>query len=76
MVSKKLMHKASLKQRALIAEDPLVRYRAGALFQLLDEIGRIQEFDYLLSLKVLDRMELQPNEKLSAVFLAGIRITL
>lgn len=46
------------------------------LFQLLDEVGRIPEFDYLLSLKVLDRMELQPNGKLSAVFLAGIRITL
>lgn len=76
MVSKKLMHQASLKQRAVTSEDALVRYRAGELSRLLDEVGRIKEFDFLLSLKVLDRMELQPNGKLSAVFLAGVRITL
>lgn len=76
MVSKKLMHKASLKQRATTSEDALVRYRAGELSRLLDEVGRIDEFNFLLSLKVLDRMELQPNEKLSAGFLAGVRITL
>ena len=76
MVSKKLMHKASLKQRAATNEDALVRYRAGELSKLLDEVGHITEFDFLLSLKVLDRVELQPNEKLSAVFLAGVRVTL
>lgn len=76
MVSKKLMHQASLKQRAITSEDAMVRYRAGELYRLLDEVGRIEVFDFLLSLKVLDRMELQPNEKLSAVFLAGVRITL
>jgi len=68
MVSKKLMHKASFKQRAAAYEDALMRYRARELSRLLDEVGRIVEFDFLLSLKVLDRMELQPNEELSAVF--------
>ena len=76
MVSKILMHQASLKQRAVTNEDALVRYRAGELSRLLDEVGHISEFDFLLSLKVLDRIELQPNGKLSAVFLAGVRITL
>ena len=76
MVSKKLMHKASLKQRATTNEDALVRYCAGELSKLLDEVGRIEEFDFLLSLKVLDLMELQPKEKLSVVFLAGVRITM
>lgn len=76
MVSKKQMYQASLKQRANLGENALVRYRASELSRLLDEVGRIAEFDYLLSLKVLDRMELQPNGKLSTVFLAGIRITL
>jgi site-specific DNA recombinase len=76
MVSKKLMHQASLKQRAVASEDALVRYRAEELSKLLDEVGHITEFDFPLSLKVLDRMELQPNEKLSAVFQAGVRITL
>lgn len=52
-----------------------MRYRAVKLSRLLDEAGHIAEFDFLLSLKALDRMELQPNEKLSAVFLAGVRIT-
>ena len=76
MVSKKPMYQASLKQRAVLSEDALVRYRSEELSRLIDEVGRIPEFDYLLSLKVLDRMELQPNGKLSTVFLAGVRITL
>lgn len=76
MVSKKLMHQASLKQRAVASEDALVQYRAEELSKLLDEVGHIEEFDFLLSLQVFDRMELQPNEKLSVVFLAGVRITL
>jgi len=76
MVSKKLMHQASLKQRAVAREDALVQYRAEELSKLLYEIGHIEEFDFLLSLQVFARMELQPNEKLSVVFLAGVRITL
>jgi len=76
MVSKMLMHQASLKQRAVASEDALVQYRAEELSKLLDEVGHIEEFDFLLSLQVFDRMELQPNEKLSVVFLAGVRITL
>ena len=39
----------------------LVRYQAGELSRLLDEVGRIDMFDFLLSLKVLNRMELQPK---------------
>jgi len=76
MVSKKQMHQASLKQKAATGENALLRYRATELSKLLNEVGHILEFDYLLSLKVLDRMELQPNGKLSAIFLAKVRITL
>ena len=76
MVSKKLLYQASLKRTATMNESALVRYRAGELFRLLDEVGRISEFDYVFSLKVLDHMELQPDGKLTAVFSVGIRITL
>lgn len=68
MISKKLIHQASLKQRAAAGEDTPVKYCAEELSRLLDAFGRIEEFDFLLSLKVLDQMELQPNEKLSTFF--------
>ena len=42
----------------------------------MDVMGRITEFDYLLSVKVLDRMELMPENKLAVVFLFRIRITI
>jgi len=76
MVSKKQMYHASLKRTAALNEDALIQYRAKELSRLLDEVGRIPEFDFVFSLKVLARMELQPNGKLTAVFLAGVRITL
>ena len=46
------------------------------MLRLMDEVGKIAEFDYLLSVKVLDRMELMPENKLAVVFLSGIRITI
>ncbi len=67
-------HKYALAD--IVREDALVRYRAAELSRLLDEVGHISQFDYLLLLKTLDHMELQPKGKLSAVFLAGVRITL
>ena len=76
MVSKKPLYQATLKRTATLNDDSLMRYRAEEMSQLLDEVGRISEFDYGFSLKVLDHMELQPNGKLTAVFSAGVRITL
>ena len=67
---------ATLKRTATLNDDALVRYRADEMSRLLDEVGRIPEFDFVFSLKVLDYMELQPNGKLTAVFSAGVRITL
>ncbi len=46
------------------------------MLRLMDEMGKITEFDYILSVNVLDRMELMPENKLAVVFLSGIRITL
>ena len=67
MVSKKPLYQASLKRTVTLNENALVQYRAEELSRLLD---------YVFSLKVLDHMELQPNGKLTAVFSAGVRITL
>ncbi len=33
------------------------------------------EFDYELSLKILDHIEVTPEGKLTVIFLAGIKIT-
>ncbi len=44
-----------------MSENALKRYLAGELSKLLDEVGHISEFNYLLSLEVLEWMELQPN---------------
>lgn len=76
VVSKKSLYQATLKRTATLNDDSLMRYRADEMSRLLDEVGRIPEFDFVLSLKVLDHMELQPNGKLAAVFSAGVRITL
>ena len=46
------------------------------MLRLMDEMGKLTEFDYILSVNVLDRMELMPENKLAVVFLSGIRITL
>ena len=46
------------------------------MLRLMDEVGKITEFDYMLSVKVLDRMELMTENKLAVVFLSRIRITI
>ena len=51
-------------------------YHASEMLRLMDEVGKITEFDYMLSVKVLDRMDLMPEGKLAVVFLSGIRITI
>lgn len=70
---KSLRGRQSTPRPILLCPAPV---RLTLLSRLLDEVGRISEFDYVFSLKVLDRMELQPNGKLTAVFSAGVRITL
>lgn len=46
------------------------------MLRLMDEVGKLAEFDYPLSLRVLDHMELQLDGKLTAVFLSGIRLSI
>ena len=53
-----LRRSAGANERSLLTHKLVQRLGAD---QLLDEVGRIDMFDFLLSLKVLNRMELQPK---------------
>ena len=75
IVAKKARYQATLKRTADVTEDVLIRYRAGEMFRLLDDLGKITEFDYPLMLRTLDRVETTPDEKLTFLFQSGIRIT-
>lgn len=75
IVAKKARYQVTLKRTADVTEDVLIRYRAGEMFRLLDDLGKITEFDYSLLLRILDRVETTPDEKLTFLFQSGIRIT-
>ena len=75
IVAKKARYQATLKRTSDVTEDVLIRYRAGEMFRLLDDLGKITEFDYSLMLRTLDRVETTPDEKLTFLFQSGIRIT-
>ena len=76
IMSKRQMYKARLKRTSENDESELTRYHATEMMRLMGEVGKIQEFDYLLSVKVLDRMELKMDGKLTVVFLSGVKITI
>ena len=67
---------ARVKKVSETDENELTRYHASEMLRLMDEVGKITEFEYMLSVKVLDRLELMPENKLAVVFLSGIRITI
>jgi len=66
---------SSFREMARDGKDELVRYRAGEMPNLLDERGRIGEFDYDLSRKVLDHIEVTADGKLAVILLTGTRVT-
>lgn len=54
----------------------MTRYRAEQLILIIDNVGKIQTYDYPLALQTLERIEVNPNGKLSVCFLAGMKITI
>jgi len=52
----------------------LTRYRARELLRLIREGKKLEQFDYVLSLKVLDHIEVGTDGGLEVVFLAGMRL--
>ena len=75
IVGKKARYQAAMQRTAESDENPLTRYRAKEMIELLDTVGRITEFDYPLMLRTLDFIEVRAPDKLSFVFQCGIRIT-
>jgi len=76
VVSKKLLYSASLRRTVEKSEDALVQFRAADMLTLIETVGKIREFSYPLMLRTLERIEVNPNGKLSVCFFSGIRITL
>ena len=60
---------------ALRGENLLTRYRAQELMNLIKTGQKLNKFDYDLSLKILDHIEVTLDDKLVVIFLAGIKIT-
>ena len=75
IISHRLLYASNFYRTAAVSEDMLVRYRANEMLRLISEVGRIETFDYELSLKVLDHIEVASDGKLAVIFLTGMRIT-
>ena len=76
IISKRQQYEPRLKKIAVKDGNVLTRYHASEMLRLMGEVGKLAEFDYPLSLRVLDHMELQPDGKLTVVFLPGIRLSI
>jgi site-specific DNA recombinase len=75
IVSHRLRYIASFQRIASASSDLLVRYRANEMIRLISEVGRIEAFDYVLALRVLDHIEVTPDGRLTVIFLSGTKIT-
>lgn len=75
IVSKKQRYLPSLQNTAATSDNPLTAYRAEEMIGLLETTGRLEEFDFSLMIRTLDRVDIMPTEKLSFIFQSGIRIT-
>ena len=75
MISKQTRYKATLRSVVDSADDILTRYRAEDLLTLIDEVGKLSEFDYPLMLRTLDVVQVRTDGKLTFIFQSGIRIT-
>lgn len=76
IISKWQQYEPRIKRIADKDGNVLTRYHASEMLRLMGEIGKLNDFDYSLSLKVLDHMELQLEGKLTVIFLSGIRVTI
>ena len=75
IISHKPRYAASFKRIASESEDLLLRYRAKEISHLISEGRRLSEFDYDLSPKTLDHIEVTPDGKLAVIFMTETKIT-
>ena len=66
--------RCNFRNLARKSKDLLARYQDGEIARLLEDRGRIRAFDFDLTLKVLDHMEMTADVKLAVVFLDGTKI--
>lgn len=76
LVSKKTRYQPILQRTADTTDNALTRLRAREMIDLLDNVGRLDDFDYALMLRTLDFIEVQAEDRLSVVFQSGIRISI
>jgi hypothetical protein len=60
-----------LSRTAKECDDMLIRYRAKEMLRLLNDGAETDNFDYALSLRVLDHIEVNEDGALTVVFLVG-----
>ncbi|MDO5443846.1 MAG: hypothetical protein Q4G10_09265 [Bacteroidia bacterium] len=70
IVSKKQRYLPSL-QNAAVSDNPLTVYRAEEMMALLETVGRLNEFDFSLMVRTLDRVEIMPTE--TGTVVQGVR---
>ncbi len=70
-----LRYTASFRKRARDGKDELIRYRAKEMVRLLNERGRLIEFNYGLMNQVLDHVEVTDVGRLTVIFLTRTRVT-
>lgn len=75
LVGHRMRYAASFRETARDGKDELVRYRAREMGRLLEEHGRMREFNYSLVNQVLDHIEVSAEGKLAVIFLTGTRVT-
>ena len=75
LVSKKTRYQPILQRTIETTDNALTRLRAKEMIGLLDNVGRLDGFDYALMLRTLDFIEVHSEEKMTVVFQSGIRIT-
>ena len=75
IVSHSTRYAASFERIAKESENLHIKYMATEMSHLINTGRKLTEFDYKLSLKILDHIEVTPDGKLAVIFLTGMKIT-
>ena len=67
-------HHVNMLHEQIRDGNALQRHRAKELLELLKTGRKIDEFDYPLSLRLLDRFEVTPDGRILVIFHTGISI--
>ena len=76
LVSRLQRLKTSLSHTAETDENALTRFKAKEMIDLLEQVGRINEFDFYLMRRTVDRFVTTVDGKLTVIFLSGIKMTI